>query len=58
MEPLTLSELKAELERWPELSDFRIRVGPYQLVKDEDGNIYSRIEGGPRIVWFKGEFKE
>ena len=42
MEELTIKELREELNRWPELDDYKIKVGPYQLVKDEYGNIKSK----------------
>ena len=50
MEELTIRELREELNRWPELDDYKITVGPYQLVKDEYGNIFESIKGETRLV--------
>ena len=58
MEELTIRELKEELEHWPELDDYKIKVGPYQLVKDEYGNIFESIKGEIRLVWLKVEYKK
>lgn len=51
MEELTIRELKEELNRWPELDGYKIKVGPYQLVKDEYGNIFEGIKGETRLVF-------
>lgn len=58
MEELTIRELKEELDRWPELDDYKIKVGPYQLVKDKYGNIFESIKGEIRLVWLKVEYKK
>ena len=50
MEELTIRELKEELDRWPELDDYKIKVGPYQLVKDKYGNIFEEIKGKIHLV--------
>ena len=50
MEELTIRELREELNRWPELDDYKIKVGPYQLVRDEYGNIFESIKGETHLV--------
>lgn len=57
MEELTIRELKEELEHWPELDDYKIKVGPYQLVKDEYGNIFEYIKGEARLVSLQRKFR-
>lgn len=57
MEELTIRELREELNRWPELDDYKIKVGPYQLVKDEYGNIFESIKGETHLVSLQGNFK-
>lgn len=57
MEELTIRELKEELDRWSELDDYKIKVGPYQLVKDEYGNIFESIKGEIRLVSLQRKFK-
>ena len=57
MEELTIRELREELNRWPELDDYKIAVGPYQLVKDEYGNIFESIKGETRLVSLQRKFK-
>lgn len=57
MEELTIRELREELNRWPELDDYKITVGPYQLVKDEHGNIFKSIKGETRLVSLQKKFK-
>lgn len=58
MQELTIKELTKELERWPELGHYKIKVGPYQLIQDEAGNIFSHIAGNTQIVFLKAEKKE
>ena len=57
MEELTIRELREELNRWPELDDYKITVGPYQLVKDEYGNIFESIKGEARLVSLQRKLK-
>ena len=57
MEELTIKELREEFNRWPELDDYKIKVGPYQLVKDEYGNIFESIKGETRLVSLQRKFK-
>ena len=57
MEELTIRELREELSRWPELDDYKIKVGPYQLVKDEYGNILESIKGETYLVSLQRKFK-
>ena len=57
MEELTIRELREELNRWPELDDYKIMVGPYQLVKDEYGNIFESIKGETHLVSLQRKFK-
>ena len=57
MEELTIRELREELNRWPELGDYKIKVGPYQLVKDEYGNIFESIKGETRLVSLQRKIK-
>ena len=57
MEELTIKELKEELNRWPELNDYKIKVGPYQLVKNKYGNIFESIKGEIRLVSLQSKFK-
>lgn len=57
MEELTIKELKEELQHWPELDDYKIKVGPYQLVKDEYGNIFECIKGETRLVSLQRKFR-
>lgn len=57
MEELTIRELREELNRWSELDDYKIKVGPYQLVKDEYGNIFESIKGETRLVSLQRKFK-
>lgn len=57
MEELTIKELKEELQHWPELDDYKIKVGPYQLVKDEYGNIFEYIKGETCLVSLQRKFR-
>ena len=58
MEELTIRELREELNRWPELDDYKIKFRPYQLVKDEYGNIFKSIKGETRLVSLQRKFKK
>ena len=57
MEELTIRELREELNRWPELDDYKIKDEQYQLIKDEYRNIFESIKGETHLVSLQRKFK-